>query len=352
METACQRRRPMAKFRSDQFATGNAENYPRDPLSGPLTFPAMEFTASMRSWVTARLAELGMTVTGPEELRIRAWSVIAAVPTSGGKVWFKANPPDSVFEPRLTWALRDWAPGSALVPLAVDTDRGWSLLPDGGPTLRELLGGTSSREHWPGLLADYVRVQRALAGRVADLFAMGITDFRPPVVPGVFEHLLELAEPMLPMETLVELSAARSRIDQWCGVLADSGVPATLDHADVYEANVFPSPSGSRFFDWGDSVVGHPFCSLMSIVCSSTDADPDWLCAQYLAPWRDGYADADLWRWAEAALPLGFLTRALAFTRSFPGLPAAELSRMRGYGAETLTQILQPSLIRRRSVDR
>jgi hypothetical protein len=124
------------------------------------------------------------------------WSVIAAIPIAGGTVWFKASPPASSFEPALTVALADWSPGSALVPLAVDSDRAWMLLPDGGHTLASALAADDHRfslHQWPGLLAGYTRLQRTLMAHDDNLLTLGISDFRPPVIPGIYDELLEAA---------------------------------------------------------------------------------------------------------------------------------------------------------------
>lgn len=53
---------------------------------------------------------------------------------------------------------------------------------------------------------------------------------------------------------LYRLSGGRS-----CG---PGGVPPTLQHDDLHDANVFVSGNRHRFFDWGDASVAHPFISL------------------------------------------------------------------------------------------
>ena len=95
-------------------------------------------------WVEAGLAAHGLRMTGRPQVRLRPWSVLVRVPVAGrGAVWFKANPPASGFEGPLTAALARWVPEHVLEPLAVDADRGWSLLPDGGDLFRNVL----EREH-------------------------------------------------------------------------------------------------------------------------------------------------------------------------------------------------------------
>src|SRR5829696_5360013 len=77
-------------------------------------------------------------LTGPVEVtKDRPWSLVARVPTESGLLWFKENRAGTQYEAGLMEALWRWAPDSVLRPVAVQRERGWSLLPDGGPTIRE-----------------------------------------------------------------------------------------------------------------------------------------------------------------------------------------------------------------------
>ncbi|MGW1290995.1 hypothetical protein ACWD4N_47530, partial [Streptomyces sp. NPDC002586] len=92
------------------------------------------------AWVADRLAERGLRMGGDLAVRLRPWSVLVRVPVEGrDAVWFKANPPAGAFEGPLTAALARWVPGQVLEPLAVDAERAWVLLPDGGELFRSVL---------------------------------------------------------------------------------------------------------------------------------------------------------------------------------------------------------------------
>src|SRR5690348_8385655 len=99
-----------------------------------------QWLAEATAWIDARLAEAGLARAGAPRARGRMWSVVARVPLAGGGcVWFKANPPASLFEPGLLDALTRWAPDMALPLVAVDTVRGWTLSRDAGAHLGDLL---------------------------------------------------------------------------------------------------------------------------------------------------------------------------------------------------------------------
>jgi hypothetical protein len=46
------------------------------------------------AWIADRLRELGFRALGPiEQVRVRPWSMVLAVPTDRGRLFFKANEP-------------------------------------------------------------------------------------------------------------------------------------------------------------------------------------------------------------------------------------------------------------------
>ena len=63
-----------------------------------------------------------------------------------GVVWLKATGPGTSFEVRLYPLLARLVPEQVLTPIAADPERGWIVLPDGGPSLGEQL---DRRRRWP-----------------------------------------------------------------------------------------------------------------------------------------------------------------------------------------------------------
>jgi hypothetical protein len=72
----------------------------------------------------------------PEEPQVRPWATALRIPTDRGPVWLKASAECTAYEHGLLQVLSDVALGLVLVPLASDPVRAWSLLPDGGTTLK------------------------------------------------------------------------------------------------------------------------------------------------------------------------------------------------------------------------
>lgn len=297
-------------------------------------------------------AERGLTAHGPRtarrlSVRLRPWSVLIRMTADGAPdTWFKANPPASAFEAGLTEALARWAPGQVPAPLAVDADRGWSLLPDGGTLFRDAhLTAEAGERAWAEALYQYGTMQRALCSRTAELARLGVPDARLAVLPALFDRLVR-DNPVLDPDTRTALHRLRPRVEEWCDELAAIGIPDTLDHADLHDGQLFaPAPGRFTFFDWGDAAVSHPFCSLLVPLRRAGE--------QYgthvLPRLRDAYLDAwsgtgapgtDLRHGASLAWRLGAIGRACSWGRLFPSAPEALTARADAEAAGWLTGML------------
>jgi hypothetical protein len=210
---------------------------------------------SVLAWVGERLRERGAQLVGQPHARITARSVTLQIETDRETVWFKASPPGAKFEPVLAEALSRWVPGQVLVPLAIDADRGWLLLPDGG-TVLGLVPGVDIRS-WEEPLRQYAELQRSVASHLAELADLGVPDLRPGRLPGQFDALMDSGRVRSLVDTpggltggqYAALRALRPRLVQWCGRLAASAVPLSLDHADLHDHQVFAAQGRYVFFD-------------------------------------------------------------------------------------------------------
>lgn len=283
------------------------------------------------AWVGDALGRHGRRVVGPVEPRVRPWSLVWRVPTDAGPVWFKANNPGTRYEAALLGELPRLAPGAVLDPLAVDVARGWSLLPDGGPSLRDVLAGEPDPARWERVLPAYAALQVAVAPQVARLLAAGVPDQRPERMPELLDGLLadegalRLGEPDgLTPELHERLRAYRAEFAGICRRLDDFGVPATVQHDDLHDGNVFVTGAGYRFFDWGDASVAHPFGTLLVTLRSvayGAGLDPGdpvlrRLRDAYLEAWTDRYDRAALREAAGLAMIVATVSRSLSWRRA------------------------------------
>jgi hypothetical protein len=290
-------------------------------------------------WASDRLAERGEALVGePEQPHVRAWSTAFRLPVRGGAVWLKSVGPGSAQEPALVGALGEWVPEHVLVPFAVHLERRLMLLPDGGNTLRAA-GGSASAEAWDAMLRDYAQLQVELVPHADEMVGLGVPDLRPEKLPGLVAELLEdddaqlLDQPGgLRSEVRERLMAGLGEYGEQCRALADSGIPATVQHDDLHDANVFVTDGRHRFFDWGDASVAHPFVSLLvplRVAASALDLSPGdaalrLLRDAYLDAWSGYGSPAELREQCDLALRVGAMPRAMTWRRMLRGVHPAE----------------------------
>jgi Phosphotransferase enzyme family len=267
------------------------------------------FLAEARAWI-----ESEVTVTGAiEQVHVRPWSTVLRAPTDRGDVFFKASLAGLAHDVVVTSTLARLRPDLVLAPIAVNLDRGWMLLPDGGERLRELIEREPHPRPWFVILPEYADLQLASAGELDCMIEQGLPDLRLERMPELVERLAaELGEPAPPNGTA-----------QLCAELAAVGIPETIQHDDLHDGNVFVVDGGYRIFDWGDSVAEHPLLSLVvaprgvAYRFELGEHDPD------IERLRDAYLDrfaaygtlAELRDAASLAEPLGMLGRAWSWWR-------------------------------------
>lgn len=299
------------------------------------------------AWALDRLGKLGRRAAGePEQIKVRAWSVVYMIPTSDAPVWFKSSGGDTRYEATLARALASWVPGKVLTPLAVDAERGWQLLPDGGTPLRALAANQDPLA-WERFGAGYAELQREMTPHARQMLALGIPDHRPAVMPSHLAMLLQDPAVAIGEQQRAALRALQSVYADACARLAGTGPAPTIQHDDLHSGNVLAAAGGDRFFDWGDASVAHPFTSLLVALRAMADTfglppgDPvvQRFRDAYLEPWglgRDGPELAELAAWT------GMTGRALAWRRA---LAAAGTEDVAEYGDRVggwVEELLEP----------
>lgn len=326
------------------------------------------YRAEITTWVHDRLAAAGRPVTGEErEFRAWAWSLLVRFPTADGEVWFKACARGMAQEAALLDGLSRWVPDRVLQPIAVDVDRGWLLLPDGGRTLREERQGRTDFDDWLRILVEYAQLQRAVEPFVAEMLALGVPDNRPEALPRVRAALLA-ADPApgrgrpagLTAGQLRRQSADTPAYERMCAELAASGVPASLNHDDLHDHNVFMGRDASRpfrVFDWGDATVAHPFGVLLVSLRFAAEqmglspGAPELLRLRdaYLEPWTDEHDVADLREACRLAVRVGGVARADCFRRAMSEAFEAAGVEDSDFTSGWLEELYQPTALEPKS---
>jgi len=292
------------------------------------------------AWIEHTLAGQGIRMTGPiGQVHRVPWSTVLRVPTTEGDVYFKAPMPALVHEVALTQALSQWRPDCVLPLLAVELERGWMLLPDGGTRLREVIRAEGDSRPWEIVLPTYAALQMDMVSHREEILALGVPDRRLAVLPHLLEELLT-DEQVLGINhpdylTRDEVERLRERVPAvtaTCQELARYAIPESLDHQDLNDGNIFAGDSRSIFFDWSEASITHPFFSLRTVVVSveltldleegSAPVGP--LRDAYLEPWTRRVAREDLVRAFQLAQRLWMLPGALAWHRILSSLEGTE----------------------------
>ena len=317
--------------------------------------------ATVDEWIGAELGRHGLRPAGEiEQIKLRSWSLVLRVPAEPAQVWFKAGGPGCAYEAGLVAALAGWAAQSVLPPLAVDRERGWLLLPDGGPTLRTLVADGDGQAHWEQLLPFYGQLQRDLESRVDEMLALGVPDLRPLAVPAALAELLADTDALLidqedgmTATDRERLLGMRPEVAGWAARLDEYGIAPSLNHDDFHDGNVFLRDGHYVFFDWGDASVSHPFASLLVTLnvikhqkqLPAGSAELVRMRDAYLEPWTGEFDRADLVDAVRLATRLAKIGRALSWRRALIGGTAEEIAPWRDGVPGWLTELLEPDLI-------
>jgi hypothetical protein len=315
------------------------------------------------AWADARLNEAGVLPTGAaEQPRVRPWGTVLRIPTTEGAAWLKATAPATAFEVALYPILHRHAPDLLLNPIAVDRDRGWLLLPDGGIHHGDTLEGSALVDAMAAVLPRYAELQRAVAPAVEEMIAAGVVDMRPATLPERFDEALMVtgdyaAEYGTDEDRAMHarIAAARPHVIEWASRLAASPVPPSIDHDDLHPRNILVRSEDAldtaRIYDWGDSVVAHPFTSALVALRSMQASlevgprDPALLRLRdaYLEPFGDLGSHAELVETLETACHAGKIVRALVWQRALGMMSPGEAGDFAGAPLYWLGEILDPS---------
>ncbi|MGJ6964338.1 phosphotransferase [Streptosporangium sp. G11] len=314
----------------------STESREADPGRGTALWSSAAWRRGAVSWLDERLAVAGMERTGEvTQPHLRPWGTVLRAPTTRGPVWLKAPGPDTAFEVGLYRLLRRASPDRTLPPIAVDAERGWIVLPDGGTPLGERVNGAALTDALVTVLPEYGRLQRDLMPYVDDLLSLGVTDMRAAVMPRRFDEAahavgeyVERHGDTSEKETHRRVTAMRAPFVSWSERLAAASVPPSLDHSDLHPWNILvagPTPAHRvRFYDWGDSVVAHPFAGMLVALgflrlhLGVAPDDPAILRPRdaYLDVFSDLAPHAELVEELELACRVGKITRTLVWERS------------------------------------
>ena len=276
--------------------------------------------AEAHEWIHEHVARLGAVAVGTiDQPHVRPWSTVMRVPTDRGDVYFKANTASLRHEAALVTVLAARRPDLVPPLLAVDVERGWMLMTDGGTRLREIIERDRDLTCWLEILPLYAGLQIDLADQVDEMLAAGVPDLRLSTLPSQYEQLLDdLVE--LPSDDRRRLEGNVSQVREMSDELAGYGLLETVQHDDFHDGQVFVRDGRYLLLDWGDACISHPFFTLSVTLEGGLAWGLDDVQGSVdVRPFRDAYLDpfiriadsSDLEAASETAMRLGWVCRAV-----------------------------------------
>ena len=281
---------------------------------------------------------------------MRPWSAHLVLPSDAGRLWFKANGPHMVHEPALVRTLARLFPDRVREPVAVDSDRGWMLSVDEGPTLEA--AGDVDLSTWLAIVTEAAALQRQVSGHGEAVVASGLPDLRAERLLVVLEGLVETLSALperhpthLDASSRELIDAARPWLSDAIDVLRGSPVPPSLQHGDLHPNNVFArrEPGAPyRVFDFGDAQWAHPFELLVVptrwLLHSHGASAVDAARAAYLQVFTDVASRAEL----EQLVAITARTHAIGRSLTWWGATAAMTAEeSRDYGPAARAALMQ-----------
>lgn len=313
----------------------------RPPWFGPT------WRAEADQWIDARLAEAGLVPSGPGAV-VKFWSlsVILAVPTTVGPVYFKAACDHFRAEPTITAAVARHCPAAVPDLIAVDAARGWMLM-------RALEGASDERDPRlaPVAARTMASIQLMMSDHLAELASAGAPD---RTLGPTLSALRQVVEGSLELDQLDD-SERRTAVAMlpWLAdrvvALAEAGLPYSLGHGDLHLGNVAPTADHLVIFDWTDAAVTFPVLDVALLARSAGDEMAPAVRAAYAEVWREARDEAVV----DAALALAPLVNTAYQLVTYEGIYRAQEPRTRwemgGVVARTLRDLGQQWRDRARS---
>jgi len=302
-----------------------AQQAPRPPEDGR-DWVRTGWWDGVMTWVDAELGRRGLgPVTEAEQVRVWEFSHVLRLRAGDVTLYFKALPASGAKEPRLTSRLVAMHPDVVPELIAVDLDRRWLLMrATPGPELTDV----GDPLCWEQAATSCARIQLDWLSREDELAAVGCPRVALSWLSAQVAPLLAdgVALGGLPAPAAARLRHRGPELERLCAELAEHAVPDSLEHGDLWAANVILGPRGPVLIDWEDALLAHPFFSpsLLLLSLEHTDAlagVPDArsrIREAYLGPWRErgplrGWPAGRLERAFEVAQEVALLHYAVQF---------------------------------------
>lgn len=276
------------------------------------------------TWIEEELTRLDLVGTrAVEQSHVRPWSTALRVPVAGGDLWFKANMPSLAYEAAVVSILGRGGLDRVPELLAVDLERGWMLMADGGALLRDVVAQERSLHRWLDVLPLYARLQIDAVRHVDAFVAAGVPLRRLDDLTSQYTCLLDEVRGLTQKES-ARLRGLQPKVQEMCDELAAHEIPETIQHDDLNDGQVYVRQDDYVFADWAESCISHPFFTMaVTLEGNLAWGLDDVQNSLDIRPFRDAYLEPfscygqppQLRAALATALRLGWICRAITVQR-------------------------------------
>lgn len=268
------------------------------------------------AWANAVLSVKGLTPAGPPR-QVRTWNLSSlwAIPVLGQTVWLKAIPPFFAHEAPLIAALAGEA-----VPTLLGHDGSRFLMAElPGQDLYD-----AEVDQLFSMVDLLVGIQAKWIDREAELFALGLPDWRGPALTAAITEVFERTSPELSTKNRGALTAFIADLPRRFADLAACGLPDTLVHGDFHPGNLRGDGEHLALMDWGDSGVGNPLLDSSAFLDRVPPEALDAVRAVWLAHWREAVPGSDPARALTLLAPIAAARQAVIYRGFLDNIEPAE----------------------------
>jgi hypothetical protein len=267
-------------------------------------------------WARFVLSERGLRSTEPP-VQVRSWNLSSLwrLPTADGTAWLKVVPPFFAHEGALLHRLAGEG-----VPILLGRDGGRILLAEAA--------GEDCYDAPTPLLLEMVSVlvglQRSWCGRVDELLALGLPDWRAPALTPAIADVVERTAHELSAAERAALGSFVRGLPARFDAVAACGLDDTLVHGDFHAGNFRADGRTLTLLDWGDSGVGHPLLDQPAFLGRAPDDSTTVVREHWLQLWRDAMPHSDPARAAALLAPVAAARQAVVYRRFLDRIEPAE----------------------------
>jgi hypothetical protein len=268
------------------------------------------------AWARARLAERGLRPTAPPT-QVRTWNLSSLwrLPVEGQTAWLKVVPHFFAHEGALLAVM-----AGARVPSLLGHDGGRMLL-------AEIAGEDLYAAELPLLLemvSLLVELQCSWRGRVEELLALGLPDWRGPALGAAIADVVERTREEIAAEDRLTLADFVRRLPGRFDDVARCGLEDSLVHGDFHPGNFRGDGRTLTLLDWGDSGVGHPLLDQPAFLDAVPDAAVGAVRTRWLQRWHEAVPGSDPARASVLLAPIAAARQAVIYRRFLDNIEPSE----------------------------